>query len=356
MPGTLAISLDFELFWGVHDKRTLQDYGRNILGAREAIPRMLELFERYGVHCTWATVGLLFFDDKEELLQYLPEVRPSYANPALSPYPRIARIGPNERQDPYHYGLSLVRRIQACPHQEIGTHTFSHYYCLEPGQTPETFRADLDAARRSAARLGIPLRSLVFPRNQYSEAYLSLCLDAGIGAVRGNQSAWLFRSAGDAHEGPIKRACRRLDHYLPLSGHNGVMPECDRLGIINIRSSRFLLPAPTRSRIFGALCQRRIEDGMRHAAHTGQVFHLWWHPHNFGSRVEDNIAMLRTIMERYRALSEMQGMISRTMGEIAAAARPGVARQLESLAQVAEAPLAPRLEAVEAAQVSVTVP
>lgn len=77
MPGTLAISLDFELFWGVHDKRTLRDYGRNILGAREAIPRMLEVFERYGVHCTWAIVGLLLFDDKEELLQYLPEARPS---------------------------------------------------------------------------------------------------------------------------------------------------------------------------------------------------------------------------------------------------------------------------------------
>ena len=356
MPGTLAVSLDFELFWGVQDKRTLDDYGRNILGAREAIPRMLELFERYGVHATWATVGLLFFDDKEELLQYLPKARPSYANPRLSPYPRIARIGRNERQDPYHYSLSLVRRIQNCPHQEIGTHTFSHYYCLEDGQTPETFRADLDAARRSAARLGIALRSLVFPRNQFSDTYLSICLDAGIEAVRGNQSVWWFRSRGEADERLIKKTCRRLDHYLPLSGHNGVTPEVDRLGIINIRSSRFLLPAPTRSRIFGSLCQRRIERSMRNAARTGQVFHLWWHPHNFGSHVDDNIAMLRTIMERYRALSEEQGMISRTMGEIAAAARPGVAGQLESLAEMAEAPHAARPEAVGAAQVSVTVP
>jgi Polysaccharide deacetylase len=351
MSGTLAISLDFELFWGVHDKRTLQDYGRNILGAREAIPRMLEVFERYGVHCTWATVGLLFFDDKEELLQYLPEARPSYANLALSPYPRIARIGPNERQDPYHFGLSLVRRIQQCPHQEIGTHTFSHYYCLEPGQTPETFRADLEAARRSAARLGIALRSLVFPRNQLSEAYLSICRDAGIEAVRGNQSTWFLRSEGEANEGLIKKACRRVDHYLPLSGANGVTPEYDGLGIINVSSSRFLLPVPTRSRIFGPLCQRRIEAGMRHAAGTGQVFHLWWHPHNFGSHVDDNIALLGKILERYRALSESHGMTSRTMGEIAAAAR-----QLGSSAQAAEARRAPHLEDIEAAQVSASAP
>jgi Polysaccharide deacetylase len=354
VPGTLAISLDFELFWGVHDKRTLEDYGRNILGARVAIPRMLEMFERYGVHCTWATVGLLFFDDKEELLQYLPDARPSYANPALSPYPRIARIGPNERQDPCHYGLSLVRRIQGCPHQEVGTHTFSHYYCLEGGQTPVTFRADLDAARRSAARLGIALRSLVFPRNQFSEAYLGICRDAGIEAVRGNQSAWLFRSEGEANEGLLKKACRRLDHYLPLTGQNGVTPECDGLGIVNIRSSRFLLPVPIRSSIFGPLCQRRIEAGMRHAATTGQIFHLWWHPHNFGSHVDDNIALLRLIMERYRALSEVQGMVSRTMGEIAAAARRGVSPQFQSSGQ--KAPPAPRLEAVEAARVSAPAP
>ena len=49
------------------------------------------LFERYGVHCTWATVGLLFFDRKAELMEYLPEPRPRYANdlirrPVEGPY------------------------------------------------------------------------------------------------------------------------------------------------------------------------------------------------------------------------------------------------------------------------------
>ena len=114
-PGTFTISLDFELYWGVHDHRPLAAYARNLLGARDAIPRMLELFERYGVHCTWATVGLLFFDRKADLMEHLPEPRPRYANPALSPYPRIGQIGPNERQDPYHYGLSLIEQIRDCP-------------------------------------------------------------------------------------------------------------------------------------------------------------------------------------------------------------------------------------------------
>ena len=232
MPGTFTISIDFELYWGVHDKRTLQQYGRNILGARDAIPQMLEAFERYGIHCTWAIVGFLFFDDKEELLQHLPHERPRYANPVLSPYPLIARIGPTERQDPYHFGLSLVRRIKECPHQEIGTHTFSHYYCLEDGQTRETFRADLEAARRSAARLGITLRSLVFPRNQFSADYLGICREAGIEAVRGNQQFWLFRSNGEADETLIKKtrpAPRPLSAALRLQRrHPGARRPGDR--------------------------------------------------------------------------------------------------------------------------------
>jgi peptidoglycan/xylan/chitin deacetylase (PgdA/CDA1 family) len=351
VPGTFTISLDFELFWGVHDKRTLEDYGRNILGAREAIPRMLDLFQRYGIHCTWATVGFLFFDDKEELLQYLPHERPRYANPALSPYPRIASIGPTERQDPYHFGLSLVRRIKDCPDQEIGTHTFSHYYCLEDGQTRETFRADLEAARRSAARLGIKLRSLVFPRNQFSADYLGVCRDAGIAAVRGNQRFWLYRSEGEANETLVKKIGRRLDHYLPLSGHNGVTAEPDSFGIVNIRSSRFLLAVPNRSKAFGALCQRRITAGMTNAATTGRIFHLWWHPHNFGSHVDDNTAILRRILEHYRALAEQHGMVSRNMGEIAAAVPDGISHTLPG--RRAAHPAGASLNSMKAARVSV---
>jgi hypothetical protein len=56
-----------------------------------------------------------------------------------------------------------------CPGQEIGTHTFSHYYCLEPGQQPEQFEDDLKAAIAVSKAKGIDTKSIVFPRNQYSQ-------------------------------------------------------------------------------------------------------------------------------------------------------------------------------------------
>ena len=59
--GALVISLDFELLWGVRDKRTIADYGANILGVRQVVPALLDLFAERNIACTWATVGLLFF-------------------------------------------------------------------------------------------------------------------------------------------------------------------------------------------------------------------------------------------------------------------------------------------------------
>jgi hypothetical protein len=40
MSGEFVISLDFELMWGVRDHATRDTYGANVLGGREAIPRI----------------------------------------------------------------------------------------------------------------------------------------------------------------------------------------------------------------------------------------------------------------------------------------------------------------------------
>ena len=52
------ISLDFELKWGVleFDER----YNKNLLVARQVIPKILTLFKEYQIKATWAVVGLLF--------------------------------------------------------------------------------------------------------------------------------------------------------------------------------------------------------------------------------------------------------------------------------------------------------
>lgn len=317
-PGTFVISLDFELMWGVRDLQTKATYGANVLGARVAIPAMLALFEEFGLHVTWATVGLLFFGNKADLLAGLPAHRPSYTDANLSNYVALPELGPNEAADPYYYGHELLTQISQVPGQEVATHTFSHYYCLEPGQTPEDFRADLTAAVAVASQQGYALRSLVFPRNQYNAAYLSICQELGITSYRGNEAAWMYQKQSEAAQTPWQRAARLLDAYVSVSGPNTYKPaELAKDQPFNIPASRFLRPWSGRLAPLEGLRLRRILSGMTHAARQGEVFHLWWHPHNFGANLPQNMAVLRQITKHFRALQQQYGFRTQTMAELA---------------------------------------
>jgi peptidoglycan/xylan/chitin deacetylase (PgdA/CDA1 family) len=66
--GAMVIYLDFELHWGVRDHAPpTRPYRENLDGARAAIPAMLRLFEEFDVRATWATVGFLFAQSRDEI-------------------------------------------------------------------------------------------------------------------------------------------------------------------------------------------------------------------------------------------------------------------------------------------------
>ena len=316
--GSLVISLDCELFWGVRDKRRLQDYRANLLGDRQVVPRLLDLFDEFGIHATWAFVGFLFYSDRTSLLAELPERFPQYVDSRYSAYAELAELGEDEELDPFHFGGSLIREVLDHPGQEIASHTFSHFYCLEEGQTVEDFRADLQANCRAARRFGIVLRSLVFPRNQVNPDYLATCYDLGIRAYRGNTSSWLYRAMNEEEESTARRALRYADAFANLSGQRIVRPEGNGAKLpVDIRASRFLYPQYPWSAPLDRLRIRRIANEMRTAARHGCCYHLWWHPHNFGVNQEANLRILRRILEEYWTLRDEYGFASGSMSEVA---------------------------------------
>ena len=172
--GKLVISLDFELLWGVRDVHTKDSYGANILGVWDSLPLTIDLFNKYDVKATFATVGFLFASSKEELTHFIPEKVPSYANSNFSPYTSHIDDLDDEGEKKYHFAPELIEEIKKHPQHEIGTHTFSHYYCLEEGQSIDEFRNDLEAAIEIARKEEIQLKSLVFPRNQFNQEYIEI--------------------------------------------------------------------------------------------------------------------------------------------------------------------------------------
>ena len=310
--GIFTISLDFELFWGVRDHRTLENYGENIRNVHHVVPRLLELFSKYNVHCTWATVGLLFFNEKKETISYLPVERPAYKKKEYDPYPYLEQ---NELEKKYHFAPALIEQIKKTPGQEISTHTFSHFYTLEKDTTIGQFQSDLRAAIAIAKERDIEIKSIVFPRNQYSDEHIKVCLEEGIKIYRGNASSGVYRPTSRENENIFRKGTRFADTYINITGHHcHAIPVASE--IMNIPASQFLRPYNPKFKMFDGLKFGRIKQGIKFAAKQGLIYHLWWHPHNFGRYMDENFKFLEQVLEYYRQLNQEGKIESQNMLEI----------------------------------------
>lgn len=322
--GAFVISLDFELHWGVrHHEPPHGPYRQKLLGARKAIPRLLQLFERYGIAGTWATVGFLFAASAEERRRFEPALRPSYYDRSLDSY--VETIGKGEDDDPLHFAPSLIEQIHRTPNQEIATHTFSHYFCQEPGQTLESFKADLDSAIAIAAHRGIRFRSIAFPRNQINPDYAQALLDAGIICYRGPEYGWMHRGLTRREQTLRVRLARIADTYMDITGKR-IVPWDSILepsGLCNVRASRFLWPyRPGLKRLDDRRLKRTI-DQIKFAAMEDAIFHIWFHPHNFGIHLEENLKILEAILQAFAFARDRYGMRSLSLTTVADMVRTG---------------------------------
>ncbi|MBL6444771.1 polysaccharide deacetylase family protein [Fulvivirga sp. 29W222] len=317
-----TISLDFELHWGGFEKWPLNDsYRTYFLNTRNSIPTLLSLFLQSGLHVTWATVGLLMHRNRSELLANLPAEKPDYERVELSAYHfmKTNTIGENEKEDPFHYAASILDQIMKVPGQEVGTHTFAHYYCNEKGQNATQFQHDLRSANKAAAGYGVTLRSLVFPRNQYNSDYLKACKKEGVEIVRVNPLDWWWQIHSTQRESKWKRLNRGIDAYFSIGGKTSFTLDSIKKenGIILLPASRLLRPYNSKELFLNKLKIKKIKNEMTRAAKNNEVYHLWWHPHNFGNFTQENLHGLVEIANHYQKLHHDFGMQSMNMGEIA---------------------------------------
>lgn len=316
-PSVFVISLDFELHWGCFETRGLlepdQLYFQN---TRNIIPQKLSLFAANDIHATWASVGMLFNHNEHEWQVNKPAEIPTYSNAAVSSYEWIGRNGFFSLEDPFHFAPHLIDKIRHTAYQEIGTHTYSHYYCLEPGQTESQFRYDLETACRLAAEKGIQLRSLVFPRNQFNQKYLSICRDLGITSVRSSPAIWYWKPATGS--GFWKKFFRAGDAYLPIQPIKPVFLkdiDCSCLPL-QLPATRLYRPWQPKYRVQNHFKLRRILGEMTRAAQSGAYYHIWWHPHNFGNQPSECLEELEKIIYHFKKLNKQYGMLSLNMGEV----------------------------------------
>ncbi len=311
MNGSMIVSLDYELFWGMQDITAIKQYKENISGTYEVIPKLLSLFDKYGIHSTWAVIGMMYAQNADVLKKFMPEERPSYINPKCSSYRCLNKIRRmHGTYDRYFFAPDMIAEIAGRKNTEIGSHTFSHYYCGEPGQISRQFERDLESDKK--IRNGESVVSLVFPRNHSLPEYVAVLPGFGISAYRGLEDNWICR----VRPLILMKFLRLADAYLPLTKTNEYFPKYEN-GTINIRGSRFFRPYDKKLFFLEGLKIKRIKGQMLHAAKNHLAFHLWWHPHNVGIHQEENLAQLEEIFCYYRYLHKKYGFQSMNMKEAA---------------------------------------
>jgi hypothetical protein len=314
--GIFCISLDFELYWGMRDAVTLSQYHAHLKGVPQAIEALLESFRVNHIHATWAVVGFLFLKDENDFQTHTPTHLPNYTHKNISPYLYVNNK--QKLQHHLHFAPDLIEKILLSPHQEIATHTYSHLYTLEQGILKQDFLEDLKMALYIAKeRFNLEIVSLVFPRNQWSTHFLPILSELHILSYRGNANSWICRRKQSKKDSKFKKLLRLIDSYINLTGyHTYSLKHLLQHRPYNIPSSRFLRPYSKKLEFLDGIKLERIKKSMTYAAQHNELFHLWWHPHNFGENLQKNIQFLEEIFSHYHTLEKRYGMKSYNMREI----------------------------------------
>jgi len=320
MQGIFTISLDFELHWGVFDKKDRLGRKECYQNTLQLIPELLRLFEKYEVNVTWATVGGMFAQDRNEWDQLKPSIQPDYTSEKYSAYKWVDQHGLPEDLYFAHFAPQAIENILQFPGQELGTHTFAHYYCLEKQNGHEAFDADLKAAKNTALKFNSKPISLVFPRNQFNEESLRICYLNEIKVVRSNPDKWFWTPIADGKPQILRKIYRTGDAYIQLGGRTSY--PLHAVGVkqnepIQLPASRLLRPWHSKYSWSNTLSLRRILKELRTAAIHKECYHLWWHPENFGDFPKENLNNLEFILNEYENCKKQHGMTSWNMGEYA---------------------------------------
>ncbi|MHA1327005.1 MAG: polysaccharide deacetylase family protein [Promethearchaeota archaeon] len=316
MNGIFIISLDFELYWGLVGLKTIERYKQELLGTWKAIPLILELFKKYKIHATWGIVGFLFFKNKGELFNNLPKIKPNYKKQKISPYNFLKSSIFLNYIDDFFFAPSLINMISNTKYQEIASHTFSHYYCLEKGQDIRSFEEDIKSFKKIAIRKNFDIQTIIFPRNQINYEYLYLIRDVGIKAFRDTYPHWIYRQ-NKTKFSKIFKFLRFLDSYICISGRNTYqINKINNFFIYNIPVSQYLFPYSNKLRIFENVRLNRILKNLFYAATNKEIYHLWWHPHSFGTNLKANLNFLEKILKYFAYLRKEFNMKSYNMKEL----------------------------------------
>lgn len=307
MVSRFCISLDFEKKWGILDKN-MPYYDEGIRNVDYVIDLMLDAFDKYQIRSTWAFVGMLMFSNKEQMKNILNDnFNINYVNSKLSP---VSNIDFKNFDIDLFSGVNSLKKILTYNGQSLASHTFCHSYFNENGVKQKDIVDDKNVFNSFCMEiLGVTVNGIIFPRNQvpsekvpyrYYRSNLNNIFDKGYSESELNLGVKILRT---------------LDCFIPLRKNKVVREELDNNSVLSIPATRFLR-SYKKNKVINFLLIKRIKSEMTWAAKNNSLYHLWWHPHNFGFNTKENINNLIEILEHFKFLESEYGMRSVNMNDI----------------------------------------
>lgn len=282
MVGTITLSLEIELAWGLHDLSSETKF-RPLSPERrketEALKRLLRICDQYEIPFSFGIVGHLL---QEECAGSHP-----------GPYPPgwfDQDPGTNIESDPHFYAPDLVRKIRDAPvEHELCTHTYSHVLC---DRFPsESIEHDLERAREEHVSTGLSqFSSLIPPRHRLPDR--SVLKRAGIRTVRVPVD-----TPPDSTARTIRQKAKSFGRILGRS--HPIVPPSDTAGVLETYTSLepsltapFLpdgqepphpvfRPIPLETR--RAIQKRYLREAVNQAIEKESYAHLWSHLFNLAN-------------------------------------------------------------------------
>ena len=152
----------------------------------------------------------------------------------------------------------------------------------------------------------VDLKSFVFPKNEVNYEYLEVLKKYSFKAYRDSSPAKFKRIFFD-------RIFRLMNTFLKLSKYSVNTVE-EHQGLKAIKGDRFLRPHTFS--FLNYLMLKRIKNEMTFAALNNSIYHLWWHPHNFGKNLDKNLDNLEIILKEYATLQKKFNMKSVCMKDL----------------------------------------
>ena len=297
--GTVVISLDFELMWGVFDSAG-KSYEKKIDTTAYNVDRLLDQLDEYDIKTTWGCVGALACVDVDQLNPELLSKRIQVANQPLLSFVELLNKFPHR-----YFAPKVIDRL-ATSHHEIISHTMFHRVWTDGSKNE--FELELNEASRLLPNIS---PGLIFCRNVTNQKALMSISKSGVRFYRSAPGAWF--------EG-FKRLSRYLgliDSYIPLwSGTVRLARPIEGARLRPVPHTLFMRVS-TKNTFLKKIHLLRLILALNVAAYFGRCVHFWVHPHNFALDNGDyDLSFLIKILKRIRILEDKGLVEVKTMGEI----------------------------------------